>query len=138
MKIRGYSFNFTLFSVKFRVTKTNNPFMIVVYHNPGSGKTRERLEILETEKADSKAIKYAEEKLSAEKLQKIINILGIKPIEIIKKHQSLWKDNFEALKISDQDLIKLIIEYPKLIEEPIIINGKKATIGKPPKRIIDL
>ncbi len=111
--------------------------MIVVYHNPGSSNTKECLEILETKKADYKAVKYDEE-LTSEKLTKIIKLLGVKPIEIVRKTEVLWQENFKNLKINDEQLVELLIEYPKLIEGPIIINGNKATIGKPPKKIIDL
>lgn len=112
--------------------------MIVIYHNPGSNRSNECLEILETKKADYKVIKYMDEPLTSEKLKKVITLLKLKPIDIVRKHDALWIDNFKDLKINDDDLIELLIEYPKLMERPIIINGDKALIGKPPKKIIDI
>jgi len=112
--------------------------MIVIYHNPGSPRSRECLEILETKKADYKVVKYMDEPLTSEKLGKVIRLLNLKPIDIVRKQERLWLENFESIKMSDTDLIDLLIEYPKLIERPIIINGDKAVIGKPPKKIIDI
>ena len=112
--------------------------MIVIYHNPRCSKSRETLEILETKKADYKVFKYLDIPLSAEKLGKIIKLLKIKPIELVRKNESIWKENFKGLTFTDEELIQVMAKYPKLIERPIVINGDKAVIGRPPKRILDI
>lgn len=114
--------------------------MIVVYHNPDSKK---HLEVLETSKDKQQQIKYEEKPLDAEKLHKIINILQVKPIELIRTEDRVWRENFKHLidsghEFSDSDYVNIMIEYPGIIERPIVINGKKAVIGKPPKRILDI
>lgn len=112
--------------------------MIVIYHNPNCRKSRESLEILETSKADIQIIKYLDETLKAEKLTKIINLLKIKPIDLIRQNESLWKENFKDLEFTDEELIQVMCNYPKLIERPIVINGDKAVIGRPPTKILDI
>ena len=112
--------------------------MIVIYHNPRCSKSRETLEILETKKADYTVIKYLEETLSEEKLGKIIKLLKIKPKELIRKNESIWKENFKHLDFTDVELIQVMAKYPQLIERPIVINGNKAAIGRPPKKILDI
>jgi len=112
--------------------------MIVIYHNPRCSKSRETLEILETKKADYKVVKYLDLPLCEEKLAKIIKLLKIRPIELIRKNESIWKENFKHLEFTDEELIKVMAKYPKLIERPIVINGDKATIGRPPKKILDI
>ena len=112
--------------------------MIVIYHNPRCSKSRETLEILETKKADYKAIKYLDEILSEEKLGKIIKLLKIKPIKLIRKNESIWKENFKHLDFTDEELVQVMAKYPQLIERPIVINGNKAVIGRPPKKILDI
>jgi len=112
--------------------------MIVIYHNPSCSKSRETLEILETKKANHEVIKYLDIPLSAEKLGKIIKLLKIKPIELVRKNERIWKENFKHLDFTDEELIAVMAKYPKLIERPIVINGDKAVIGRPPKRILDI
>ncbi len=112
--------------------------MIVVYHNPRCRKSRECLGILETKKADYKVIKYFDEPLTEEKLGKIIKLIGIEPIDLIRKNEKLWKENFATLEFSAQELIQLMIKYPKLMERPIVVNGNKAVIGRPPTKILDI
>ncbi|RLD28041.1 MAG: arsenate reductase (glutaredoxin) [Bacteroidetes bacterium] len=112
--------------------------MIVIYHNPRCSKSRETLEILETKKADYKVIKYLDIPLGEDKLGKIIKLLKIKPIELVRKNESIWKENFKHLNFKDEELIQVMAKYPQLIERPIIINGNKATIGRPPIKVIDI
>jgi len=112
--------------------------MIVIYHNPRCSKSRETLEILETKKADYKVIKYLDFPLSEEKLGKIIKLLKIRPVELIRKNESIWKENFKHLDFTDEELVQVMAKYPQLIERPIVINGNKAAIGRPPKKILDI
>ena len=112
--------------------------MIVIYHNPYCSKSRESLEILETSKADIQIVKYLDETLKSEKLAKIIKLLKIKPIDLIRQNESLWKENFKDLEFTDEELIDVMCNYPQLIERPIVINGDKAVIGRPPTKIFDI
>jgi len=112
--------------------------MIVIYHNPNCSKSRESLDILETSKEDIQIIKYLDEPLKIEKLGKILNLLKIKPIELIRQDETIWKENFIDLDFTDEELIAVMVEYPQLIERPIVINGDKAVIGRPPTKILDI
>jgi len=117
--------------------------MIVIYHNPESKDSRKCLEILETSKHDHEVIKYQEKPLDKTKLKKIINLLKVSPEELIRKECKTWKENFEHIhkdehKFNHDELVDIMVEYQEIIERPIIINGKKAVIGKPAKRIFDI
>ncbi len=112
--------------------------MIEIYHNPRCSKSREALNILEAENADFKVIKYLDEKLNVKDLSKIIKLLNIKPIELVRKNESQWKDNFKNSTFTDKELIDIMVKNPKLIERPIVINGNKAVIGRPPQIVLDI
>lgn len=112
--------------------------MIEIYHNPRCGKSREGLQILEASGKDFKIIKYFDEPLSFEKLQQIILLLKIKPIDLIRQNESIWKEKFKNKSLSDKRLIELMIEHPKLMERPIVVKDKKAVIGRPPVRILEI
>ena len=117
--------------------------MIVIYHNPESVDSNKCLEILETSKHNHEVIKYQEKPLDKNKLIKIIKLLKVNPEELIRKESKIWKDNFEHLhqdnhKFNNDELLDIMVEYQEIIERPIVINGKKAVIGKPAKRIFDI
>lgn len=70
-----------------------------------------------------------------EELTNIINLLNIKPIDLIRKNEVIWKENYKGKELSDKEIITAMIENPKLIERPIVINNNKAVIGRPLENI---
>lgn len=112
--------------------------MTIIYHNPRCSKSREALDILETQKEDYEVIKYMDELLSVEKLKELIKLLKIKPIELVRTNESIWKEKFKNSDLTDDELIAAMAKYPKLIERPIVIKANKAVIGRPPKKILEI
>ena len=109
--------------------------MIKIYHNPRCKKSREGLAILENAGKEFKIIKYLENILTETELQEIIQLLGISPIQLVRKTEKVWKENFKGVEMSDLEIIKAMVAHPKLIERPIVINNKKAVLGRPPENI---
>ena len=111
--------------------------MIKIYHNPRCRKSREGLQILENSGKEFEIIKYLEDIHSEEELAKIIKKLNINPIQLVRKNEKVWKENFKGKDLSDHEIVKAMIENPKLIERPIVINNNKAVIGRPPETILE-
>ena len=112
--------------------------MIKIYHNNRCSKSRCGLEILEKSGKEFEIVKYLEEVPNNKELKTLIALLGIKPIELVRKNEAIWKETFKNKDLSDEEIITAMVENPKLIERPIIINGKKAVIGRPPEKILDI
>lgn len=109
--------------------------MIEVYHNPRCRKSREGLEVVEQSGKPFKVIKYLDEPLTSETLTQIIHKLAIKPIELVRSGEKIWKEKYKGKILTDSEIIKAMAENPKLIERPIVILNKKAVIGRPKERI---
>ncbi|MFD2528176.1 MULTISPECIES: arsenate reductase (glutaredoxin) [Polaribacter] len=109
--------------------------MIKIYHNPRCSKSRQGLAILEESKKEFEIVKYLEEIPSEKELKAIIEKLGISPIQLVRKTEKIWKENFKGKELSDDEIVSAMIENPKLIERPIVINNNKAVIGRPPENI---
>jgi arsenate reductase len=112
--------------------------LIEIYHNPRCSKSREALELLQTKNLDVNVILYLNERLTISTLKRIIKLLKISPKELIRTNEAIWKEQFKNTTFSDAELIKLMIQNPKLIERPIIINKNKAVIGRPSSKILDI
>ena len=109
--------------------------MIKIYHNSRCRKSREGLELLKESKREFKIIEYLKETPSFDELKSIINLLGITPLELIRKNESIWKNNYKGKELTNDEVIRAMTEHPKLIERPIVINKEKAVIGRPPENI---
>ena len=109
--------------------------MIKIYHNNRCSKSRCGLEIVKASGKDFETINYLTDTLTVKDIKAILDLLNITPIELVRKNEAIWKANYKGLTLSDEDIIKAMAEHPKLIERPIVINGKKAVIGRPPELI---
>lgn len=109
--------------------------MIKIYHNNRCSKSREGVAILENSGEKFEIIKYLEDVPAEEELKEIIRLLSIKPIDLVRKNEKVWKENFKGKTLSDNEVITAMIENPKLIERPIVINGDRAVVGRPPESI---
>lgn len=68
----------------------------------------------------------------------IIKKLNIKPIELVRKKEKIWIENFKDKVLTDDEIILTMISNPILIERPIVINGEKAVIARPLAKINDI
>ena len=109
--------------------------MIKIYHNPRCSNSRQGLELLENSGKEFEIIKYLENILTKEELTSILKKLQINPIELIRKNEAIWKENYKGKELSDSEIIAAMIQNPKLIERPIVINKNKAVIGRPLENI---
>ena len=105
--------------------------MIQVYHNPRCTKSRECLAFLEETGKEYEIVKYLENIPTYEELKGIIEKLNIKPIELVRRKEKIWTENFKDKILSDEEIIQAMISNPTLIERPIVINGNKAVIARP-------
>ncbi|HAH53726.1 MAG TPA: arsenate reductase (glutaredoxin) [Flavobacterium sp.] len=109
--------------------------MIQIYHNSRCGKSRECLTFLEDSGQEFKVIKYLDDVPTFDELKSIIEKLDIKPIELVRKKEKIWIENFKDKPLSDNEIVLAMISNPILIERPIVVNGDKAVIARPLEKI---
>lgn len=109
--------------------------MLKIYHNPRCSKSRQGLALLEESGKEFDVIKYLDNTPSYLELAALIGKLGIKPIELVRKGEAIWKEKFKNENFSDKELIELMVQNPKLIERPIVVLDNEAVIGRPPENI---
>jgi len=109
--------------------------MITIYHNPRCSKSRQGLALLENTGKEFEVIKYLDNPLSEKELTAIINMLDIAPIELVRKGEAIWKENYKGKELSETEIIAAMSQHPKLIERPIVVLEKKAVIGRPLENI---
>ncbi|MAP01203.1 MAG: arsenate reductase (glutaredoxin) [Flavobacteriales bacterium] len=108
------------------------------FHNPRCRKSREGLSILEEKGLNPNIIYYLKEPLSKEDIIEVVNLLNISALDLIRKNEPIFKEKFKDKKLSENDYIDAMYNHPILIERPIFINNKRAIIGRPPEKILEL
>jgi arsenate reductase len=105
--------------------------MIQLYHNSRCSKSRQCLALLEDSGKKFEIIKYLENPPTAKELAELISKMKIKPIDLIRKKEKIWIEEFKNKELSDQELIEIMAKNPLLIERPIVINVNKAVVARP-------
>ena len=111
----------------------------IIFHNPRCSKSRQALEILESNDKDYEIFLYLQETLNKKSIKSVLDILGLNPKDILRSGEVEYKENkLSQYDDEDEKLIDFMIKYPKIIERPIVIKGNKGVIGRPPENVIKL
>ncbi len=110
---------------------------VIIYHNPRCSKSRQTLALIEEKGVSPEIVEYLETPPSVEALKDILTKLGKRAAEIVRKKEAKEEGiNLEAL--DDNALIEALVAHPRAIERPIVINGDKAVLGRPPENVHDI
>lgn len=109
--------------------------MITIYHNPRCKKSREGIKTLEASGQEFEVREYLKEPLTEKELSSLLKKLSMAPIELIRTDEKIWKDEYRDRDLNDSELIRVMVENPKLIQRPIIEKKGKAVVGRPAENI---
>ena len=111
---------------------------IKIYHNASCSKSRKALALVESKTSEFEVIEYLKNPLTFKEIKLLLSKLNIKPLELIRIQESIWKEEYNRKEMNDDEIINTIVNHPKLMERPIVITNKKAIIGRPPENVLDL
>ena len=112
---------------------------IKIFHNPRCSKSRAAMELLTEKGIDADVVKYLETPPNRETIINVLDLLDLEPRELMRKGESEYaENNLSDESLSRDQLIDALVEFPKLIERPIVIANGKAAIGRPIENIIDI
>ena len=111
---------------------------MIYYHNPRCRKSREGLTFLNEKNIQPEIRDYLKEGLTQQELRSILEKLDMRPDELMRKRETIYKTEIKGKKLTDDQLIIKMIEHPKLIERPILVLGNKATIGRPAENFMSI
>lgn len=110
-----------------------------IYHNPRCGKSRQTLALIEEAGIEPEVIEYLKTPPTAEELDAILKKLKMEPQELMRKGEAIYKElNLAERELSRDEAIAVMLEHPKLIERPIVVQGRKAVLGRPPENVKEL
>ena len=113
--------------------------MATIYHNPRCSKSRQTLELLQNRDIEPEVVLYLETVPGAETIAELLKKLGISARQLLRKGEQAYKElNLANPDLSEEQLIAAMVENPKLIERPIVVNGERARIGRPPEQVLEI
>lgn len=110
-----------------------------IYHNPRCSKSRQTLQLLETHHVEPQIVEYLKTPPDAATLAELLQLLGLEPRDLIrKKEKEYHASGADDPALTSDQLIALMVQYPKLIERPIVVKDGRAIIGRPPERVLEI
>jgi len=109
-----------------------------IYHNPRCSKSRQTLALLQEKGETPDIVEYLDTPPSEAELDRILTMLGIEPEALIRKGEDEYKEHFKGSDLSRARAIRLMVQYPKVIERPIVVKDGKAAVGRPPESVLDI
>lgn len=109
-----------------------------IYHNSRCSKSRDSFNFLTEKGIEFETIEYLKTPLTKEELTELLAKLNLPAKDLVRKGEADFKENFKGKELSEEQWIEAMIQFPKLIERPIVVKGDKAVIGRPIEKVINL
>jgi arsenate reductase len=111
----------------------------ILYHNPRCSKSRQTLELLRARGLEPRIIEYLETPPTAAELERILDLLGREPRELMRTGEAEYKElGLDDPSLDRETLIRAMVEHPRLIERPILLANHKAALGRPPETVLEI
>ena len=87
---------------------------------------------------DYEKVNYYIDELSEEKLRDLLRKMNLSPFEVLRKKEPVFKELNISEKTSPDEIVRLIIEHPNLLQRPIVEVGEKAVLARPIEKALEL
>jgi len=109
-----------------------------IFHNPRCRKSRETLALIEENNITPEIILYLDNIPTERELKSLLKKLSIPADKLIRKGEAIFKEKYKGKSLTEAQWISAMVKYPKLIERPIVVDGGKAVLGRPPENVLEL
>ncbi len=112
--------------------------MLKIYHNNRCSKSRQTLELLREQGQEPKVIEYLKDAPTVDELRDVLDKLGLKPEQIVRKGEQVYKEQYAGKSLTDDEWLEALAANPILMERPIVVTDGKAAIGRPPEHVLTI
>jgi len=110
---------------------------VTIYHNPRCGTSRKTLALLEEKGIEPKVINYLETPLKADEIKALLKKLGLTAHQLLRRKEASPLD-LDTDAMTETQLVAAMAKHPILIERPVVVNGNKAVLGRPPESVLSI
>jgi arsenate reductase len=109
---------------------------VVIYHNPGCSKFLKTLRIFQDKGVSLEIVEYMQTLLDVTELKRIVGLLGVSVGDIVRAKEAAEEGVVAGL--DDEGLFAAIIDHPRIMQRPIVINDDRAAIRRLPENVFDI
>ena len=109
-----------------------------IYHNPRCSKSRQTLNLLKENGIEPVVVEYLKTPLTAKLLRDLLKRLDIPATELLRRKEKVFREVCPTGELSNAEALQLMVDYPALLERPIVATSDQAVIGRPPENVLAL
>lgn len=112
---------------------------VEIYHNPRCSKSREALALLRDRGVEPQIIEYLKTPPDRATLEKLLRMLKLEPRDLMRTKEKEYREmGLDNPELNRDALVQAMIDHPKLVERPIVVHNRKAVLGRPPERVLEI
>ena len=112
---------------------------LVIYHNPRCSKSRQTLALLRERGIEPEIVHYLESPPSEARLEELLDMLGMPARELMRRKEAPYRElGLDDPSLTRRELVAAMASHPILIERPVVVCGRRAAIGRPPERVLEI
>jgi arsenate reductase len=112
---------------------------VIIYHNPRCSKSRATLALLREQRIEPAIVHYLDDPPAPERLRDLAAMLAVAPAEMVRTGEKKWRElGLDINEVADEELFRLMHEYPVLMQRPIVVADSRARIGRPPEAVLEI
>jgi arsenate reductase len=83
-------------------------------------------------------VNYFVEPLGEAKLRELLKKADLKPFDVLRKGEAVFKDLKLSKDTPDDEIIRAVVENPSLLQRPIVEVGERAVLARPVEKALEL
>lgn len=112
---------------------------VTIYHNPRCSKSRQTLELIRDRGIEPEVVEYLKNPPTVEELSAILDKLQMDPRELMRQKETEFKlAGLDDETLDRATMVKKMVEFPKVIERPLVVSGDRAAVGRPPENVLKI
>ncbi len=112
---------------------------VIIYHNPRCTKSRQTLALLRERGIEPEVVEYLKTPPDAATIGRLLGMLHMSPRDLMRRKEQIYRAlGLDDPSLDDEALIAAMVEHPVLMERPIVVNGDRAAIGRPPEQVLEI
>ena len=112
---------------------------VTIYHNPDCGTSRNTLAMIRQSGEEPEVIEYLKDPPSRERLVELIEAMGMTPRELLREKGTPYRElGLADPKWTDDELIGFMLQYPILINRPIVVTPRGVVLARPSEAVLDI
>lgn len=112
---------------------------ITIYQKPTCTTCRQVYSALKESGVDFESVNYYLEPIPKTRLKELLKKMGIPARELLRAKEEIYqKLGLANKKLSEDEIVDLMVKHPDLIQRPIVEKGGRAILARPAERLKEI